>query len=342
MAQKKELTKPEGWEDYLRMIDKKEITKKEALENMGITKYTFDKLLEAFPKEDPVAPESDNEEEDTKEYTPKEYFEKLKDSKQKLESKELLAAFDTAISMYEGYVKSGQEKAAKKLQFIIETIKKEYKLYELGVDTFVYRQDIARYISNVADKVVKVIDLESYERPIPPEIQDVIELTNGIFSKRVIVYTDYTGKDEKKVEKERREKDPILFGIFDDARNHPLSDRFYFLGDWEDEMCDLTLESIVDEMKTAVGEKITHEVDIPQTFKEMNDRMERLNSRDDDVSVRKEYEKADDLNNGKHDDGPAINADDPDDNREYRERNIGEKVANAFKKVRSILGKKRK
>ena len=341
MAQKKELTKPDKWYDYLEMIEKKEITKKEAMEKMGITKYTFDKLLEAFPKEDPVAPEGDDEGNGVKEYTPKEYFDKLKDSKQTLESKELLAAFDTALSMYEGYVKSGQEKAAKKLQFIIETIKKEYKLYELGVDTFVYRQDIARYISNVADKVVKVIDLESYERPIPPEIQDVIELTNGVFSRRVIVYTDYTGEDEKKVEKERREKDPILFGIFDDSRTHPLSDRFYFLGDWEDEMCDLTLESIVDEMKTAVGEKITHDVNIPQTFKEMNERMDRLNSRDDDTNVRNTYKNSENLGNGKHDDGPAIDPNDPDDNREYRERNIGEKVANAFRKVRSILGKRK-
>ena len=292
---------------------------------------------------DSVEPDSDTVEKEPEELTPKEYFEGLKEKKRKITDKELLAAYNIAINMYEGFIKSGQDKAAKKLKFLINTIEKEHKLYELGVDTYVYRQDIARYIQNVSMKVVKVIELESYERPIPEEIQEVIKLTDGIFTRRVIVYTDYTGKDEKRVEKERREKDPILFGIFDDKRNHPLSDRFYFLGDWEDDKCDLTLESIVTEMQESVGETITHEVAIPQTFEEMNERLKRLNSKEEDVNVLNAYiNSVDTSSEKKPDNGPAIDPNNEEEHREYRERNIGEKIANTFKKVRSILGKKKK
>ncbi|MDU7184950.1 MAG: hypothetical protein E6294_02830, partial [Klebsiella sp.] len=69
------------------------------------------------------------------------------------------------------------------------------------------------------------------------------------FDEFFIVFTDYTGEKEREVKKERIEKDPILFGAFLNEETKVVADRFYFLGDWIDEYCDLTLDKMICSMK---------------------------------------------------------------------------------------------
>lgn len=89
---------------------------------------------------------------------------------------------------------------------------------------------------------MKIIELERYEREIPDEIVDVIAKTKDLFDQMYIVFTDYTGKEERKIAAEKKDKDPILFGTFQDRKQKVCVDRFYYLGDWVDEYCDLTLD----------------------------------------------------------------------------------------------------
>ncbi|EOE7167609.1 hypothetical protein ACKTJR_002714 [Clostridioides difficile] len=126
--------------------------------------------------------------------------------------------------------------------FLLECTEKERKIIELGIDTFVYKEDIEKYIDGISKNTVKIIELENYEREIPDEIVEIIEKTKDIFDKMYVLFTDYTGKITKEISKERRDKDPILFGIFSDEKSRAIVDRFYYLGDWEDEYCDLTLK----------------------------------------------------------------------------------------------------
>lgn len=58
----------------------------------------------------------------------------------------------------------------------------------LGVDTFIYRDDIEEYIDNVAKDVVKIIELENYEREIPDEIVSVVEAVKGKFDKLYVLF----------------------------------------------------------------------------------------------------------------------------------------------------------
>lgn len=111
----------------------------------------------------------------------------------------------------------------------------------MGIDTFVYRDDIEFYINEVASDVVKIIDIQSYEREIPDEIVEIISQVKDKFDQLYIVFTDYTGRIERKVTEERRRKDPILFGTFQNAETRSVIDRFYYLGDWVDEYCALHL-----------------------------------------------------------------------------------------------------
>ena len=177
---------------------------------------------------------------------PLEYFEYIKSMKQTATIGVLQNFYSVAEQMLQKAMNIGQDVLIRKLVFTLDVVEKEYKLLEFGIDTFVYREDIEKFIEEVDSKVVKIIELKNYPREIPSEIADVITnlKKHNIFDEYFIVFTDYTGSTERQVKAERRRKDPILFGVFLKEQN--LHDRFYYLGDWEDEYCDLTLEKVID------------------------------------------------------------------------------------------------
>lgn len=177
------------------------------------------------------------------------------------------------MSLLNKYEATGQTEGMKKLIFLIETVEKEREIVKLGIDTFVYFEDIEDYIDNVAKNVVKIIELERYERDIPDEVVEVIKQTKNLFSKFYVVFTDYTGKVEKQVQKER---DPILFGTFQDAKSKTLLERFYFIADWEDEYCDLTLGRMVAEVKDAKSKDITRKINTPEDVAELKQQLADL------------------------------------------------------------------
>lgn len=179
------------------------------------------------------------------ELTPSEYFNIVKDKKQHITDEDLVKVYDNCLTLLNKYKITGQTKGMKKLIFHLECIEKEREIVKMGINTFIYKDDIEKYIDNIAKDVVKIIELENYEREIPDEIIETISQVKDKFSQLYVVFTDYTGKIEQEVVKERREKDPILFGTFQDKNTRTIIDRFYFLGDWIDEYCDLTLDKMV-------------------------------------------------------------------------------------------------
>lgn len=77
----------------------------------------------------------------------------------------------------------------------------------MGINTFIYRDDIEEYIDSVVKDTVKIIELENYEREIPDDIVSIIEKVKDKFDQLYVVFTDYTGKVERQIEKERRENE---------------------------------------------------------------------------------------------------------------------------------------
>ena len=202
-----------------------------------------------------------------KEITPSQYFDYLKGAKNVITTEALKKSYDTFIKLAEKYQKLGQVESLKKLCFLADTLVKEEKLIELGINTFVYKDTIEDYIENVADKTVKIVELSRYMREIPDELVDTIEKSKELFDEFYVVFTDYTGKEERKVEKERRDKDPILFGVFKNQTN--VADRFYFLGDWVDEYCDLTLDKLVEQYKDKMKVSPVVTTSIPESSEEL-------------------------------------------------------------------------
>lgn len=226
-----------------------------------------------------------------KELDPQEYFDYLKSKKNEVTDEDLKNLYKGALAQVEKYKVTGQRKVIRKLKFITDCVEKERELIKAGINTFVYRDDIEYYIDNISKDTVKIIELENYPREVPDEIVDVISKVKDLFTQLYVVFTDYSGKVEREVEEERRRKDPIIFGTFqkkldEGTRDEKIliNDRFYYLGDWEDEYCDLTMDKFLNE----AGKDKLHSIRTPLNERELQEELDRL---DEELNIVKEPEK---------------------------------------------------
>lgn len=210
------------------------------------------------------------------ELTPYQYFEAVKARKAKITDRELARIYDNCLELIEKAKKTGQKNQIKRCLFHLDTIEKERELVKLGIDTFIYKDDITYFMNKVAKDHVKIIEVENYEREIPDEIVEVIEKVRDKFSQLYIVFTDYSEELTKKVIS-KRDKDPILFGVFKDSNAKSVIDRFYYLGDWVDEYCDLTLDKMLAETERVGNRKIAHTIKTPEDIEELKQQLKTYN-----------------------------------------------------------------
>lgn len=149
------------------------------------------------------------------------------------------------------FLDNGQQDSAERLLFHVRNVRREQEVISAGFTTFIYRDDLDLYITNVAKSVVKITDIASFERKIPDEQSVLIQKARPLFDEIYIVFTDYTGKEERKIENKDRARDPIALGVFKSKNNKIWNHRFYFICDWIDDYCDLTLDKYVTEMIAA-------------------------------------------------------------------------------------------
>jgi hypothetical protein len=226
----------------------------------------------------------DEEKKEEELLTPSEYFDKVKGLKHLANKEEFTDLYNTAMSKFKKYMITGQKTAARHLYNICSLAEREMNCIENGYDVFVYRKDVDTYIDNVADDCIVAIELENYEREIPDDIADKIMFCkeNKLFDMYYIFFTDYTGEHRSKVEDKKRAKDPILFGAC--LMEGRVSDRLFFIGDWEDEFCHLTLDKMIEEMAREYtdGASMKRHATPILTLKEAEDILE---GRTDDVLV---------------------------------------------------------
>lgn len=137
----------------------------------------------------------------------------------------------------------------------------------------------------------KFADEYANRREIPDDIVSIIEKVKDKFDQLYVVFTDYTGKVERQIEKERREKDPILFGTFQNQSNRTVIDRFYYIGDWEDEYCDLTLDKMVNETEKVGMRNITKTISTPKDIVELKEQLDSLESKNNTYIVTNKIKK---------------------------------------------------
>ncbi len=224
-------------------------------------------------------------------------FQELKATRTKVTPEDLEEYKNNLELLSAEFIQTGQYKSLEKMAFLIECIEKEKKAIEVGVDEYIFRDDIDEFLSqrNVQESSIKLISLKDYPRQIPPEIQEKIKKTKKVFNQMYVLFTDYTSTVTKNYQREERiqtrDRDPILFGVFEDAKVDPkhhfvesrmLNDRFYVIGDWVDEYCDLTLDKFVSLSKKA-REDIVHPVIQPVSLEEIKAELEKVRKVESDV-----------------------------------------------------------
>lgn len=210
------------------------------------------------------------------ELTPQEYFDIIKGRKLRITDEDLNNIYDNCMYLLNKYISTNQISGARKLMFHIDNIEKERRLLSLGIDTFVYKSDIEDYISSVEDRVIKACRIQDYEREIPDDIANRINTVKNIFNEIYVIYTDYTGETERRVSAVKRNIDPIVFGSFEDRDKLVIVERFYFIGDWVDDYCDLTLDKMVSEVKKRTGKDIVLTIKTPEDLDELRSQLDEL------------------------------------------------------------------
>lgn len=118
---------------------------------------------------------------------------------------------------------------------------REQEIASLGLQ-FVISEKLVRGLLEKFNGIV-MQPFEKFPRVVPPEVVDkiaAVKLAN-VFDTLEIVYTQAPGeKDILTTSEKITKKDPIVFGKI---KNYP--DRLYFIADWIDEFCDMTLEKMI-------------------------------------------------------------------------------------------------
>lgn len=160
--------------------------------------------------------------------------------------------YETAISNAD---KGGQKALVDKLKTRLESAKTEAQLVMLKLNKYVQEEQIVDFYNRAdKDKNLKLTWIRNFIKPIPTDILNVKKSLDDQFVFDNYVILHYDPKDDatdltnaQKEEVKRREKDPILFGVIKDSR------RLYYVADWIDDYCDLTLDTVIE----TLGEKVS-------------------------------------------------------------------------------------
>ena len=224
--------------------------------------------------------ETENKLEESEEpISPSDYFHKIKGMMSENSPENVRTLLQNSLTLMKKPMITGQTKMADDIYTVTQVLLKELKVVEAGFTTYVKRDDLIYYIDKVANKVAKLIDIKNYEREIPDDVFEKLIAAKEIFDDFIIVFTDYTGESERQIEKKKRDKDPILFGVFkmsQPGKSTIYFSRLYFIGDWVDEYCDLTLDKMIEEYKSKTGKDITNTIHSDMSVDDIRNAIESI------------------------------------------------------------------
>lgn len=164
----------------------------------------------------------------------------------KASSKESVATYRDRVSDYlksiHNAVTVGQTALVEDLLRGLVTNKYESVLFAEGLYYVVNEQQMVSFVKQ-CEKGIKLEYVKNFTRPMPQDIVDKIAKINQleVFDNYVVLYYDPDGKIYKETAREEaKRKDPIIFGVI------AGSEKLYYVADWVDEYCDLTLEAFID------------------------------------------------------------------------------------------------
>jgi hypothetical protein len=174
--------------------------------------------------------------------TPDIYFQFVKSKMTDLQLEDLTDRLRKLSVLVKQADEIGQTAVYESLALQIAIIAREQEAASIGCGKRIDVNTVKHFIGKIEGKTIKFDDFENFPRIVPVEIATRIKAVREtkVFDKYKIVYVDYTKEKVETNEQKIRTKDPILFGTFD---HEPQ--KLYFIIDWIDEYCDLTLDKMV-------------------------------------------------------------------------------------------------
>ena len=177
----------------------------------------------------------------------KEFFDSIKSSVNTIEQKDVEEVLEKYFYVLKNAEKNNQVAFVEKIKDFAELLKYELILSQSKFNKFLTEEDVAKFY-NIASSHEKykthlcLTYVKNFIKIIPTEVSELKNEadTLKVFDNYVIMHYDYDGSavEDTKQEKEKK-KDPILFGLIRNSR------KLYYIGDWVDDYCDLTLDVII-------------------------------------------------------------------------------------------------
>lgn len=178
------------------------------------------------------------------------FFKNLFDSVEELKRvDDVIEHYDKII---ENAIKTGQQALIERVKEKINLISLESKLITSNFTKYVTEEQILTFLniedarlkgkSEIQKKYIHLSWIKNYNRLIPNEVVDVKKEADSlkVFDNYVVLYYSPDGKHESLTKEEiKKAADPILFGVIEN------SNKLYYIGDWIDEYCDLTLDKLL-------------------------------------------------------------------------------------------------
>lgn len=191
-------------------------------------------------------------------------FKQLKENKIELNEEKLKFELTKLNEIMEDIKTIKQTALMEQLEKENLRLKKELILSKFNY-TYLEEDDIIKFC-NGETKAIKLDWIKNFCRVIPKqniskinEAMDIFFDDRRIFDNIVILHYDPEQNGTQLTEKEKEKKrDPIAFGAM------KCSNRLYYITDWEDKYCDLTLKKVLDKL----GIEEAHKINIK---KEIND-----------------------------------------------------------------------
>ena len=173
--------------------------------------------------------------------TVEEFFKSIKNSKRQMEKiDDRLEAYELALQQATDL---GQVALRQELERKIDVVRSESQLYAKNLVKVVLEKQVVDFYKT-SERGIRLDWMKNFTRTIPQKFVDVKKELDElrVFDNYVIMHYDPNGEASKMTDQEVEEakKDPILFGLIQGSR------KLYYIGDWVDEYCDLTLDAFID------------------------------------------------------------------------------------------------
>ena len=174
-------------------------------------------------------------------------FSFVKSKFSKLEQREIEQRLRNLRLVIQSCKETGQTALADTMLIEQATAIRQQEVAAAGFDTFVTLKDVMKF----KDKTKTKIDwapLDKFPRPIPQGIRNKITTVRkkNLFDELMVLFHNPTKEQISSTKEKILSKDPILFGRFAYA-----PETLYFICDWEDEVCHLTMKEFVKQLSQA-------------------------------------------------------------------------------------------